>query len=68
MGRGGAPACDSIFEHQSEQLSLGGEVLHAGAIFMPRIIGRHVSRRLQLLDAVVARFVNSGYRMGATIQ
>lgn len=42
--------------------------MHAGAIFVPRIIGRHVSRRLQLLDAVIARFVNSGYRMGGTIQ
>lgn len=42
------------FEHQSSQLSAGGELLHAGAILVARIIGRHVSRRLQLLDAVIA--------------
>lgn len=65
---GGALACGSTSEHQSGELCLGGELLHAGAIFVPRIIGRHVSRRLQLLDAVIARFVNSGYRMGGTIQ
>lgn len=43
------------FEHQSSQLFVGGELLHAGAISVPRIIDRLVSKRLQLLDAVVAR-------------
>lgn len=42
------------FEHQSSQLSVGGDLLHAGAILGPRIMGRHVSRSLQLLDAVIA--------------
>lgn len=44
--------------------------MHAGAISVARIpvMGRHVSRRLQLLDAIIARFVYGGYRMGGTIQ
>ena len=67
-GEEGVLACDSAFGRQSSQLSLGGELLHAGAISVPRIMGRHVSRRLQLLDAIIARFVYSGYRMGGTIQ
>lgn len=65
--RGFWPAIRSLGASQV-QLSLGGELLHAGAISVPRIMGRHVSRRLQLLDAIIARFVSGGYRMGGTIQ
>lgn len=67
-GEEGFLARDSVLGRQSSQLSLGGELLHPGAISVPRIIGRHVSRRLQLLDAIIARFVDGGYRMGGTIQ